>query len=168
MNNWSVEQKVAATLTLLLLFTGYLLGVANVYMKVGFAPDQIEKRYAPPSDSGGSDLQSFFDDTPPPISMEKLVFIAHAHLIPYTLIFALLSFFVVFFSWPQLPKIIFLSLFALVIIGDIASIFAIHLIHPAFAYAVMVSGGLFGVCVAGSGGWALYEMWLRKKVKEAP
>lgn len=126
MNAWALERKVAATLTLFLLFTRYLAGVANVFVKVGMTPSEVERRYAPAPASTATDLESFLEETPPPVTMEKLIFIAHAHLIPYTLIFALLSFFVLFLSWTSGQKIIFMTLFATVIVADIASIFATH------------------------------------------
>jgi hypothetical protein len=158
MGNWLIEKKVAATLALLLLGLGYLAGLASLTLSVGATPEAVRTRYS----AKPSGMEMALDEAPP-ISAQKLVHVAHAHMIPYTLVFALLAFFVVQFRWSSRAKIAFLVFFALSIPLDFLGMAGTRFLHPSLYIVIMASGLLFGASIAITIIWAMYELWLAKQ-----
>lgn len=161
MNNWIFEQKIAATLFLILLGLGTLAGAMNIALEVGTAPADIEKRYSAPSPSAQSDPMDLLEE--PPVTLEKLVHVVHAHLIPYALIFGVISFFILQCSIARTVKIGLLLLFAFSIVGDFTSMLATRFIDPVFYIGIALSGFLFMSIVAVTIFGSLYELWFSKK-----
>ncbi len=162
MTHWELEKKIAATLVLALLGVSYLAGAAKVFVSVGVTPSQIEKRYGPDikDDKQSDDLESFLEEPPGAISFEKLVHLSHAHLMPYTFLLALLSFFVLSLRWSPRSKILFLTVFTLSILGDFIFMFLTRFVAPVFKFGLAASGSLFGLCVGTAILASLYEIWI--------
>ncbi|MDH4184100.1 MAG: hypothetical protein OEV92_07760 [Nitrospinota bacterium] len=160
MGNWAIEKKAAATLILLLLGAGYLAGLANLALTVGLKPEDVKSRYMAKPPAQG--LEFLLDQTEQ-VSREKLAHIAHAHMIPYTLVFALCSFFVVHFRWPPWAKIIFLTVFALSIPMDFVAMALTRYVYSFFYILILASGAVFGSCLASTILWSMGELWLFSK-----
>ena len=157
MRRWPVESRLAATLALLLLGFGYLAGLANLALSVGPDPASVKARYTARPAGEGADL-----DQAPPVSAEKLAHVAHAHIIPYTLVFAFLAFFIVRFRWRRNVRMGFLILFAASIPMDFLGMAGARFLHPSLYLVIMASGFVFGVSIAIATVWSLYELWLAK------
>ncbi len=161
MKTWNLEQKIAATLFLILLGLGTLAGAINVALEVGVAPTDIEKRYSAPSPSEQSDPMALLEE--PPVTLEKLMHVVHAHLIPYALIFGVVSFFILQLSFVKKIKIGIIVLFAFSIVGDFTSMLATRFVASGFYMGIAISGFLFMSIVAGTILVSLYELWFTKK-----
>lgn len=159
MNGWTLDKKIAATITLLLLGLAYLAGVMKIGVSVGLSPSGIEKRYSAAQEHG-DDLESFLEEAEPPVSFEKLTHITHAHLMPYAFLFAALSFFVTRLRWPLFLKTVFFISFGVSIVGDFAFMFLTRFAGSGFYVGLAASGLVFGICVAAAILGSLYELWL--------
>lgn len=163
MREWNTSQKVAATLILVLLGIGYLVGVSKLSSSVGLAPEQVKARYsAKPEPVGLTESLAALMDAEPEISGEKLTHVAHAHMIPYTLVFALCAFFIVHFGWSPRAQVLFMVAFALSIPFDFLSMAATRFIHPSFYVGILLSGLAFGACLGVTIFWSFYELWISK------
>jgi len=162
MNDWAIERKIAATLFLILLGLGALAGAANVALTVGTSPAAIEKRYAPPSAEQQADPMALLDD--PPVTLEKLTHVIHAHLIPYGLLYGAVSFFLLQLSLVGARlKVAVLVMGGGAIVADFASMLATRFVHPFFHYGVALSGFLFLSFIGGIIAVSLYELWFIKR-----
>ena len=164
MRDWESSRKVASTLVLALLGLGYLVGVAKLATSVGVAPEQVRARYAAKPEPTGfaESLTALLDDTPE-ISREKLIHVAHTHMIPYTLLFGLCALFIVHFRWRPGARIGFMAVFALSIPLDFVSMAATRFVHPWFYMAILASGLAFGACLAITIFWSFFELWLARE-----
>lgn len=162
MTHWKIENKIAATLLLLLLGISYLFGVTNIALKEGLSLAQIEERYtSTPKMADG--LDSFLNERQGAMSLEKLVHLVHTHLMPYAFLYALCAFFALSLGWKSSIKIAYLLTFAGAIVGDIASMFLTRFVDPGFSIVILLSGTLFGLCVASVIFASLYELWIQKE-----
>ena len=161
MNKWDTSRKIAATLTLILLGIGYLAGMAKLFSSVGLEPENVKAHYSPRTEpEDPEERMAMLLETAPEMSGEKLAHVAHVHMIPYTIVFALCAFFVIHFEWPPRAQIVFMALFALSIPMDFLSMAATRFIHPAFYAGIIFSGAVYGVCVGVTILWSLYELWI--------
>ncbi|VAX24146.1 hypothetical protein MNBD_NITROSPINAE01-1215 [hydrothermal vent metagenome] len=163
MNGWVLERKVAATIFLCLLGLGALAGAANVMLTVGASPADIEKRYSAPTAEAQADPLALLDD--PPVTLEKLAHVIHAHLIPYALIFGVLSFFLLQLPYNDAIKVGVLLIFAGSIVGDFISMLATRFIHPIFHLGIALSGFVFISTIGGIIVLSLYELWFARRGK---
>lgn len=166
MRYWAKEKKIAATITLLLIGISCLAGAGKVFTTVGATPEAIEKRYSGLKGGGGreggTDLESFLSQPPETLSFEKMVHIAHVHLLPYAFLFALTSFFILNLGWSATSKSIFLVVFSLSIVGDFAFMSLTRFLNSGFSFGIIASGFIFGLSVATIITSSLYELWIKK------
>lgn len=95
-----------------------------------------------------------------------LVRVSHIHLFGLTFIFFIMgSIFCHAYMKKKWIKCLILALPFLSILCDIASWYLTKVFQP-FAYVVLVSGGVMGVCFAAQALISLYQMWLFKPDEE--
>ena len=153
---WPLEAKAAASLVLMLLGLGYLTGVANIAFSVGLSPKEIKARYSPAEKP--KSVEELLSQAPA-VDRKKLVHVIHAHFIPYTLIFAILCFFVIHFSWRVELKIFFLGAAAISIPLDFLGMIGARFLDPGFYILIMASGFVFGTSVGLTIIFSFYELW---------
>ena len=165
MKNWDIDKKIAASIVLALIGISYVAGVGKIFISVGPNSSDVKARYSAElkQSENTEDIDSFLEEPVGPISLEKLVHITHAHLMPYTFLFAISAFFIVSLSWSVGAKTVFLSLFAISILGDFAAMFLTRFLSSEFHVLIMLSGAIFGLCLATVIFSSFYELWIKSR-----